>query len=199
MSNYSTFFPSGTASGGGSAPMNSYAALRVAGTGNPTGYDATTGLYIQESGEAWLKSGSTITSSDYPLGLGGGSKSYSAISPFVNKSSATNQVTSITYVKTSGKYWAKNQTTFHEVTASGSTWTNTGQNFDIASSSMICYNQLMILFGFSLVEQVQELRSLMLQHLMRQQEGLSLQIILVERLSLGILIQINFGSVMGLL
>lgn len=142
MSNYSTFFPSGTASGGGSAPMNSYAAIRVAGTGNPTGYDATTGLYIQESGESWLKSGTTLNTQVYPLALGGGTRVHSKILPFIARPTTQyNGFQDIVYVKSSGKYWMKTQTTLYEMTVSGATSSLTGNSFTVASLESFTYDE----------------------------------------------------------
>ena len=53
------------ATGGGATntglPVNTYESFNVSATGNPTGYDATTGLYTHPNGDYWLKTGSTIT------------------------------------------------------------------------------------------------------------------------------------------
>jgi len=60
MSNFSTFFPAG--GGGEGAGINSYAPFKVAATGNPIGYNATTGLYTNPVDESvWLKTGNTLT------------------------------------------------------------------------------------------------------------------------------------------
>ena len=40
MSNFSTFFPTSSGEGAG---INSYAPFKITATGNPIGYDATTG------------------------------------------------------------------------------------------------------------------------------------------------------------
>lgn len=52
------------ATGGGATgtglPVNTYESFSVTATGNPTGYDATTGLYTAPSGDYWLKTGNTI-------------------------------------------------------------------------------------------------------------------------------------------
>ena len=69
MSNFSQYFPS-TSSGGGSGgtPINGYTPFLVTGTGNPLGYDATTGLYTHPDGTFWIETGNTIstTLSTYP-------------------------------------------------------------------------------------------------------------------------------------
>ena len=60
------------ATGGGATgtglPVNSYESFFLDTTGNPPGYDATTGLYTHPNGDKWLKTGSTFngTPSDYP-------------------------------------------------------------------------------------------------------------------------------------
>ena len=66
MSNYSDFFGVGSSGGGGSFPVNSYLSYFVTSTGNPTGYDATTGLYSHPNGEFWLETGNIIGASPYP-------------------------------------------------------------------------------------------------------------------------------------
>jgi hypothetical protein len=59
MSNFSTFFPAG--GGGEGAGINSYAPYSVSSTGNPVGYDASTGLYTNPVDDSvWLKSGEQI-------------------------------------------------------------------------------------------------------------------------------------------
>ena len=67
MSNYSDFFGVGS-SGGGGVPINSYLPLIVTATGNPTGYDAATGLYTHPNGEFYLQTGFTLlgAGSTYP-------------------------------------------------------------------------------------------------------------------------------------
>ena len=53
MSNFTTFFPSGGSGGGG---INSYAPFKVSSTGNPAGYNSTTGLYTNPiDNSVWLK------------------------------------------------------------------------------------------------------------------------------------------------
>jgi hypothetical protein len=65
MSSYSDFF--GAASAGGGAPINSFAGFLVSATDNPTGYNATTGLYTSPDGTYWLKTGLLITDTgSYP-------------------------------------------------------------------------------------------------------------------------------------
>ena len=62
MSNYSDFFGVGSSGGGGGgAPINSYTPFLVSSTGNPTGYDSTTGLYTHPDGTFWLRTGNTLT------------------------------------------------------------------------------------------------------------------------------------------
>lgn len=60
MSNFSTFFPAG--GGGEGAGINSYAPFKVTqGTGNPVGYNATTGLYTNPVDDSvWLKTGKQV-------------------------------------------------------------------------------------------------------------------------------------------
>ena len=57
------------ATGGGATntglPVNTYESFYVSATGNPTGYDATTGLYTHPNGDQWLKTGNNI-SGDFP-------------------------------------------------------------------------------------------------------------------------------------
>lgn len=65
MSQYSDFF--GVAGGGGGAPINSYEAFFVSGSGNPTGYNGTTGLYTQADGTVWLRTGFVLdAATTYP-------------------------------------------------------------------------------------------------------------------------------------
>ncbi len=60
------------ATGGGATgtglPVNTYESFLVNSTGNPTGYNATTGLYTHPNGDYWLKTGNTISNvaSTYP-------------------------------------------------------------------------------------------------------------------------------------
>lgn len=53
MSNFTDFFPTGL-------PVNTYESFYVSATGNPTGYDATTGLYTHPNGDYWLKTGKIL-------------------------------------------------------------------------------------------------------------------------------------------
>ena len=66
MSNFSTFFPAG--GGGEGAGINSYAPFKVTqGTGNPVGYNATTGLYTNPVDDSvWLKTGALINDTTTP-------------------------------------------------------------------------------------------------------------------------------------
>ena len=73
MSNFSQYFPAASSGGGsGGTPINGYTPFLVTGTGNPSGYDATTGLYTHPDGTFWLKTGNTIVdnSSTYPSANG---------------------------------------------------------------------------------------------------------------------------------
>lgn len=60
------------ATGGGATgtglPVNTYESFSVTSTGNPTGYNTTTGLYTHPNGDYWLKTGNTLVgvSSTYP-------------------------------------------------------------------------------------------------------------------------------------
>ena len=71
MSNFSNYFPASIAGSGGT-PINGYTPFLVTGTGNPSGYDATTGLYTHPDGTFWLKTGNTIvdSSNTYPSANG---------------------------------------------------------------------------------------------------------------------------------
>ena len=70
MSNFTTFFPSA----GGGGGINSYAPFNVVDTGNPVGYNATTGLYTNPEDETvWLRTGNQVTDNDpksYPNATG---------------------------------------------------------------------------------------------------------------------------------
>jgi hypothetical protein len=60
MSNFSQFFPAGSGGSGGSG-INSYAPFKVTATGNPIGYNATTGVYTNPVDDSvWLKTGFTL-------------------------------------------------------------------------------------------------------------------------------------------
>jgi hypothetical protein len=58
----------GAAATGTGLPVNSYAPFYTNGTGSPTGYNATTGLYDHPNGDVWLQTGKTIddASGNYP-------------------------------------------------------------------------------------------------------------------------------------
>ena len=62
MSNFSQYFPASSGGGSGGTPINGYTPFLVTGTGNPSGYDATTGLYTHPDGTFWLKTGNTLSS-----------------------------------------------------------------------------------------------------------------------------------------
>src|SRR5210317_2115562 len=65
MSSYSDFF--GAASSGGGVPINTFTGLYVKATDNPTGYNATTGLYTSPDGTYWLRTGFQLTDTgSYP-------------------------------------------------------------------------------------------------------------------------------------
>jgi hypothetical protein len=67
MSDFTDFFPVSGGSGVGSGiPINGYFPFIVSATGNPTGYDSTTGLYTHPDGTFWIKSGNVIKGDDYP-------------------------------------------------------------------------------------------------------------------------------------
>ena len=72
MSNFSQYFPIGSSGGGGGIPINGYFPFTVSSTGDPTGYDSTTGLYTHPDGTFWLKSGFRINSLStlYPSATG---------------------------------------------------------------------------------------------------------------------------------
>ena len=64
MSDFIDFFPVSGGSGVGSGiPINGYFPFIVSSTGDPTGYDSTTGLYTHPDGTFWLKSGFQIADS----------------------------------------------------------------------------------------------------------------------------------------
>jgi hypothetical protein len=66
MSDYTDFFPA--ASGGGGVAINSYTPFLAQSTGNPSGYNSSTGLYTHPDGNYYLKSGKTLAgvASTYP-------------------------------------------------------------------------------------------------------------------------------------
>lgn len=65
MSDFSTFFPGG--GGGEGAGINSYAPYRIVGTGNPVGYNESTGLYTNPVDESvWIKTGKQVVDSTTP-------------------------------------------------------------------------------------------------------------------------------------
>jgi hypothetical protein len=63
MSNFSNYFNSG-----GGLSVNSYKDYLVAGTGNPVGYDASTGLYTHPDSTVWIETGNQVSApaSTYP-------------------------------------------------------------------------------------------------------------------------------------
>ena len=65
MSNFSQYFPSTSGGGSGGTPLNGYTPFLVTGTGNPSGYDATTGLYTHPDGTFWLRTGFSIDISTF--------------------------------------------------------------------------------------------------------------------------------------
>jgi hypothetical protein len=73
MSDFTDFFPVSGGSGVGSGiPINGYFPFIVSSTGDPTGYNSTTGLYTHPDGTFWLKSGFRINSLStlYPSATG---------------------------------------------------------------------------------------------------------------------------------
>ena len=111
MSNFSTFFPAG--GGGKGAGINSYAPFKVAATGNPIGYNATTGLYTNPVDESvWLKTGNTLGTSsiEYPNATGGSVQvpsrqsavAYGPSGPVVG---ASGNLQGITYDTVNNSYW----------------------------------------------------------------------------------------------
>ena len=74
MSNFSQFFPAGGGSGGSGGGINSYAPFLVTSTsGNPVGYDVTTGIYTNPVDDSvWIKTGKTLidSSNTYPNATG---------------------------------------------------------------------------------------------------------------------------------
>ena len=79
MSNYSDFFGVGSSGGGGGIPINGYLPFTVSATNNPTGYDATTGLYTHPDGTFWVQTGNQILGS-YPDATQQGSSYYTGFS-----------------------------------------------------------------------------------------------------------------------
>ena len=64
MSKFTDYFPSSGGSGVGSGiPINGYFPFIVSSTGDPTGYDSTTGLYTHPDGTFWLKTGNILADS----------------------------------------------------------------------------------------------------------------------------------------
>ena len=74
MSNFSQFFPAGSGGSGGGSGINSYAPFLVTSTsGNPVGYDVTTGIYTNPVDDSvWIKTGKTLidSSNTYPNATG---------------------------------------------------------------------------------------------------------------------------------
>lgn len=61
MSNLTDFFPTGDG-----VPVNDYASFRTLATGDPVGYNESTGLYTQSNGSVYLKTGKTIAITENP-------------------------------------------------------------------------------------------------------------------------------------
>ena len=60
MSKFTDYFPS-AGSGGGGGGINSYAPFKVEATGNPVGYDSTTGVYTNPVDDSiWVKTGDAV-------------------------------------------------------------------------------------------------------------------------------------------
>ena len=68
MSNFSQYFPASSGGGSGGIPINGYTPFLVEFTGQPSGYNSTTGLYTHPDGTYWMESGKTIaaSTSNYP-------------------------------------------------------------------------------------------------------------------------------------
>jgi len=95
MSNFSQFFPAGGASGGagGGTSINEPATFAVTSTGNPDGYNATTGLYLNPDGGTYIKSGFLSTdTTTYPKG------NISPAGPSTNRNISTTPPNAVTVI-----------------------------------------------------------------------------------------------------
>ena len=106
MSNFSQFFPAGS-SGGSGGGINSYAPFLVTVTSNPTGYDATTGLYTHPDGTFWLKSGFTLNSSAYPDAKGGSQPQYTKAASQIPQPAGMTAIEDCAYNDNTGNYWLR--------------------------------------------------------------------------------------------
>ena len=98
MSNYSDFFGVGSSGGGGGIPINGYTPFLTIATGNPSGYDATTGLYTHPDGTFWLETGNLLVDA---------AGDYSNATSAFQASGRTNTVNNNTYgPKTSETWWS---------------------------------------------------------------------------------------------
>ena len=101
------------ATGGGATgtglPVNTYESFSVTATGNPTGYDATTGLYTHPNGDYWLKTGNTLAgvSSTYP----DANVNYQILTQFETSSSFSTTFVTRGLGRTSTNWYALEQTT----------------------------------------------------------------------------------------
>ena len=63
MSKYTDFYAS---TGGEIVAINGYVDFLVGATGNPTGYDNTTGIYDHPGGATFIRTGFTTAAGPYP-------------------------------------------------------------------------------------------------------------------------------------
>ncbi len=98
------------ATGGGGAtgtglPVNSYKSFLVKSAGNPTGYDATTGLYTHPNGDYWLKTGNTLSgvTSTYPDAIT--TRSETPFSTFTATGNTVPYFSSRPYFDGNGTFW----------------------------------------------------------------------------------------------
>jgi len=134
MSNFSQYFPIGSSGGGGGTPINSYAPFSVAGTSNPTGYDATTGLYTHPDGTFWVKTGFTISgvSSTYPDAFtNSGATAYSGFS-FSVAGEITSNANDVTFDGTNFYVISETMNRIYQYDTAG---VYTGFNFSIGAQN----------------------------------------------------------------
>jgi hypothetical protein len=101
------------ATGGGATgtgiPVNSYAPFMVDSSNNPSGYDATTGLYTHPNGDYWLKTGNTLAgvNSTYP----DATVNYQILTQFEVSSNFTTTFVTRGLARTSTNWYALEETT----------------------------------------------------------------------------------------
>tara|TARA_R110000782_G_scaffold6381_2_gene21933 strand:+ start:95 stop:1072 length:978 start_codon:yes stop_codon:yes gene_type:complete len=101
------------ATGGGATgtglPVNTYESFSVSTTGNPTGYNATTGLYTHPNGDYWLKTGNTLAgvNSTYP----DANVNYQILTQFETSSAFSTTFVTRGLARTSTNWYALEQTT----------------------------------------------------------------------------------------